>query len=79
MTRVIFRKFNDGQVIALFPDENGNSRFECASYMHIGQHSPAGYNLVVQHTKPASEEEYRDLFDELKRVGYDDLKVYKRR
>ena len=81
MTRVIFstfKKFNN-EVIALFPDEIANSYGECMSYMHYGQHSPADYNLVVKNTKPASDEEAQELLDELRYIGYDDLKVYKRK
>lgn len=81
MTRVVFRKFHklDNEVIALFPDIIANSCGECASYCHFGQHSPADYTLVIQNTKAASEDEYKDLLEELKYIGYDDLKIYKRR
>lgn len=82
-TRVIFRKFKSGvakgQIIALFPDDIANSYGECGSYMHIGQHSPADYTLVIMATKPATEEEYADLYKELVEIGYDNLKVAKRR
>lgn len=47
MTKVIFRKFRDGSVIALFPnipwDNNGN----IASYMHVGQHGGASLLLLL--------------------------------
>lgn len=80
MTRVIFRKFKeDNEVIALFPDEIANDHNECWSYMHYGQHYPTDYNLVVKNTKPASNEEAQELLDELRYIGYDDLKVYKRK
>lgn len=78
MTKVIFRTFKDGQVIALFPEipatDNG---WECMSYMHIGQHGAAS-PFLTHYTRPASEMEYKPLLDELKRIGYDDLKVCKR-
>jgi len=80
MTRVIFRKFKeDNEIIALFPDEIANEYNECMSYMHWGQHSPADYNAVIRHTKAATEDEYAPLLEELKYVGYDDLKIYKRK
>ena len=80
MTRVIFRTFKeDNEVIALFPDDIANEQKECWSYMHYGQHSPADYNLVVKNTKPASDEEAQELLDELRYIGYDDLKVCKRK
>lgn len=38
-TKVIFRKFPDGEVIALFPELPGtNSVSDCLNYMHVGQH-----------------------------------------
>lgn len=77
MTKVIFRKFKDGQIIALFPNEQ--DWYLVMSYMHIGQHSRADYNYIISITKPATEEEYKDLYDELKRIGYDDLKICKRK
>jgi hypothetical protein len=80
MTRVIFRTFKvDNEVIALFPDEIANEQKECWSYTHYGQHSPADYNGVIRCTKPASDEEAQELLDELRYIGYDDLKVCKRK
>ena len=79
MTRVIFRKFKDnGEIIALFPDIVA-SFFERMSYMHIGQHSGVDYDLCIKCTKLATEEEYAPLLAELKSIGYDDLKIYKRK
>ena len=72
--KVVFRKFSDGEVIALFPelawDEHGN----VTSYMHVGQHGAASRD-IVQCTKPATPEEYSSLLEELKEIGYKDLKV----
>lgn len=80
MTRVIFRKFEEyNEVIALFPDDIANEQGDCWSYMHYGQHSPADYNGVIRCTKLASDEEIQELLDELRYIGYDDLKVCKRK
>lgn len=69
-TIVIFRKFRDGDVIALFPCEPGtNDPWTCQSYMHVGQHGSASSELHTR-TKPASEQEYRDLKRELEAIGY---------
>jgi hypothetical protein len=76
MTKVIFRKFANGEIIALFPNEKD---YMCDSYMHIGQHSDADYPLMISKTKPATEKEYKPLLDELVKIGYDDLKIYKRK
>lgn len=76
-TNVIFRKWkDDGQIIALFPHEDWNLEGnECASYMHIGQHSGCEYQFVLMRTVPASREEYKELYDELTERGYN-LQVF---
>lgn len=79
VTEVVFRKFKDGQVIALFPYNPQNLMGNVGSYMHLGQHSDADYNHVISITKLATEEEYKDLKNELENsVGYN-LKVIRRR
>jgi len=78
-TPVIFRKFKEGDVIALFPTIPSDylGRY-CGSYMPIGQHSGADYDGLVMVTKLATPAEYAELLKELVQIGYDDLKVYKR-
>ena len=80
-TAAIFRKWNQkdgGGIIALFPEiPSGNFGFHCLSYEHIGHHGAADYQSVVSRTVPASEEEYRDLKQELEALGYN-LAVVKR-
>jgi hypothetical protein len=62
---VIFRKFNDGQVIAFFPTEvDSYSQFECMSYIHVGQHSVARAELITE-LKKCTVEEYTPLLNEL--------------
>jgi len=58
--KVAFRKFSDGQVIALFPELPCDDRGNITSYMHIFVKS-----------KPAKPEEYAELHAELQRIGYD--------
>lgn len=75
-TEVVFRKFRDGEIIALFPYEP--ERFgNCSSYMHIGQHGTAHLGLIND-TKLAQPEEYMNLFAELQNVVGYELKVLKR-
>lgn len=75
-TKVEFRIYpTENEVIALFPNEIVNSCEDCASYMHIGQHSPADYISVIAHTKPATKEQYTQLYNELVSIGYDDLEI----
>jgi hypothetical protein len=78
-TKVIFRKFSDGDIIALFPEIVANARGDCESYMHIGQHSGADYFHIISTTELATPEEYEGLRAELTDyVGYN-LEVVKRR
>ena len=70
-TIVVFRKDATGDCFALFPelpsDERGNF---CTAYQHIGQHCAADYNLCIAQSDPAAPCEYRDLYEELERRGY---------
>lgn len=77
-TPVVFRKYRDGEIIALFPTLPGGRPGECMSYVHLGQHGAADYGHVIRSTFPARPDEYTDLQAELVRVGYDDLQVYRR-
>jgi len=67
--KVVFRKFDNGDVIALFPEEE-QGRGLIGSYMEIGQHGDASKSLITD-LEPASKEEYAKLAAELKRIGYD--------
>ena len=79
VTRVIFRKFSEGDIIALFPRIPGTLDYgSCAAYQHIGQHSSVDCQSVITYSKPAKPEEYRDLMEELVRIGYTELEVGKR-
>jgi hypothetical protein len=77
-TPVVFRKYGDGEIIAIFPSLPGGRFGECQSYLHIGQHGSADYGHVIRTTSPAGLNEYADLRAELVQVGYDDLRVYRR-
>lgn len=78
-TRMVFRKFPEGDVIALMPEiPAGLCGDTCQSYMHLGQHSGASYSGVVGITKPATPEEYGILKSELEEhYGYN-IKVVSR-
>ena len=67
--KVVFRKFDNGDVIALFPEEE-QGRGLITSYMEMGQHGDASKSLITD-LEPASKEEYAKLAAELKRIGYD--------
>jgi hypothetical protein len=76
---VIFRKFPNGDIIAMFPmisvDQIG---YNCQSYMHVGQHGAASPQMVTKQTKLATPDEYAVLEDELERVVGYDLRIIKR-
>jgi hypothetical protein len=69
--RVVFRWWEEGGTIALFPEIpatiHGDS---CLSYARVGQHAAADYHGVVNHSRPATPAEYAGLADELTRLGY---------
>ena len=76
-TTVVFRKWPDGDILALFPNMD-ETRGMCGSYMHIGQHGGADYSGCISATKPATKAEYADLESELSSIGYE-LQIKKRR
>lgn len=77
MTKVVFRKFKGGDVIALFPQEPATrDGWECMSYMHVGQHGSAD-PMIVHDTKVAKPKEYAPLVAELLSLGYR-LDIHKR-
>lgn len=70
-TLVILRRWNNGNIIALFPELPADYQgWYCDSYEHIGQHSGADYHGVIHATKPVSLEDAADLIRELERIGY---------
>lgn len=70
-TAVIFRKWRNGDIIALFPHHPGtNNPDTCLSYEHIGQHGSCSPLLCSAHTTPATSEEYAPLKEELETIGY---------
>jgi hypothetical protein len=72
-TIVVFRTWNDGghDVIALFPEVAGdNDGYMCNSYMHIGQHGAADWQIVYRQTRLAKPKEYQALKKELRKLGY---------
>lgn len=73
-TKVIFKKFIEGDIIALFPNEIADPNNNIMSYQHIGQHGAASPDLLhgLEDAKPS---EYNDLLKEIISIGYDDLKI----
>ena len=69
MDKVVFRKFEDGEVIAIFPDLEWDLNGNITSYMKIGQHGGCDPELIDELDK-ASEAEYKPLATELEAIGY---------
>ncbi|KKL87957.1 hypothetical protein LCGC14_1929600 [marine sediment metagenome] len=69
MDRVIFRKWPNGDIIALLPDNVANPGM-VDMYEHVGQHGE-GMPGIVSSTSLATPEEYADLLKELKQIGYE--------
>lgn len=75
---VVFRKYDNGEIVALFPHNVADCSGACSGYTHIGQHTACDYDYTISITKPAKSEEYQDLFNELEKIGYK-VKVIKKR
>lgn len=73
-TRVVFRRYPDGQIVALFPDVPflpGDAGSACvSSYTHVGQHAGADYTVVMRQSRPATSDESAELQAELELIGY---------
>ena len=68
---VVFRRWQNGDVIALFPELPSDLYGDyCGAYEHVGQHGGADYFGVIQKTTPCSSEQSADLATELRRIGY---------
>lgn len=70
-TRVVFRQWPNGDIIALFPQiPADNQGYTCSSYEHIGQHGGANPDVVVGQTTYVSSL-HPPLAKELEELGYD--------
>jgi hypothetical protein len=69
---VIFRRDRTGGCFALFPElPSDDQGFFCTAYQRVGEHCAADYHGCIANSDPAAPAEYRDLFEELERRGYD--------
>lgn len=70
ITRVVFRKWRKDPktVIAIFPDIEAGGGF-IQSYEHIGQYGECSRSIIY-YTDIATQEEFKDLLDELIKRGY---------
>lgn len=78
MTKVIFRKWNNGQIIALFPGEAADAcEDHCSSFDKQCGHSAACCDSIILLSRPPSSDEYAELREALVRLGYS-LKIARR-
>ena len=62
-TKVVFRydkKANE--VLAIFPELGSRANYRVTCYAHTGQHFEASYPYIIETTKPATVEQYSELF-----------------
>lgn len=79
-TKVIFRQWKDGDVIALFPEiATDTIGYNCESFIHVGQHGAASPRIILKDTKLANLEDgaVKKLIKELEGRGYN-LEIIKR-
>jgi len=83
MTEVIYRRFKKGgDTIAIFPyiaEDRRGALYGCSCYQHLGQHGACDYVAVMEQSNLAGPDEYKALHAELKRQGYEDLRIIKKR
>ena len=76
--KVVFRKFDNGEIIAMFPQFTNKRNYRIDSYMHIGQHAECD-PMIVHDTKLATENEYESLLKEIQSIYHDyDIRVMKK-
>jgi hypothetical protein len=68
---VCFRKFENGDVIALFPDQ-WEGTCQCMSYMHVGQHGGADRQLLIELDR-CEPDEYKALLAEIDYIYRDEV------
>jgi len=76
-TVAIFRKEPDGEILAVFPYEPAHRYDYMMCYSHIGQHGVCTIEYFHMDTRPAREEEHKELEQELIERGYQ-LRIMKR-
>lgn len=76
ITEVVFRKWKDGTIDALFPYLT-EFNYLVGCYSRVGQHGQADYDHVISKTSSATEDEYGPLKLELESLGYN-VRVLKR-
>ncbi len=82
ITEIIFRvdttKDFKGTIFAIMPHDVCDNKGNVTYYQHVGQHSGGCYHTMIETSRLATENEYKDLLKELESLGYN-VKVIKKR
>lgn len=70
MVDVYFVRFQE-EVVAVFPDIQADLQGHCQSYSRVGQHSACDWDYLQQASRPATQQEYLELAQELTSIGYE--------
>ena len=77
MRQVVFRRYPDGSIIALFPFEPSEPTGKfCLCYEHMGQHGSADYEGVLLDTEAVRPNDVSALVEELDHIGYKYFKAH---
>ena len=76
--KIVFKKDinHDNEIIAFMPYDFINWQGDFTCYAHIGQHGACNYEYYKT-CRNATKEEYKELLQELKNIGYD-VEIIKR-
>ena len=74
-TKIMFRREHYGEIVAIIDIWWNEANGEMTCYSHMSQHCGCTRDWVENETSQAYPKEYRDLLDELKGQGYDNLKI----
>ena len=73
--KFMFRQEENGDVLAVFDEWWNKDKGEIACYSHVGQHSGCTREYVEKDTVEPKLDDCSDLTEELKRIGYDNLRL----
>lgn len=84
ITEVIFRRYQSGDILAVFPYigfiSPTTGRYEVQCYEHVGQHGSGLWHVIQSTTHPTTDKDQsavNDLAQELTAIGYN-LRIMRR-
>lgn len=73
--KFMFRQEENGDILAVFDEWLNKVKGEIMCYSHVGQHSGCTKEYVENNTVEPKLDDCSDLLEELKRIGYDNLRL----